>query len=112
MKSVVIELYFIDYNNIKKDFLRNLRGMDESVPLFLSTLKSVQENGIQDELLNKKVGRGKYAIKKKYLIPFVLMGQFCNTCGEPTTFRNWKKGTMYNDKGVLECMTCEGIIYI
>ena len=108
----MIELYFINNNGVKKGFLRNLKGVGEPTPSFLSTLRSVKDNTIQEEKLNKKVGRGRYAIEKKYLIPFILMACFCGTCGETTSFRRWKKGTLYSDKGVLECMTCKFVKYI
>ena len=108
----MIELYFISNNGTKKEFLRNLKGVGEPAPSFLSTLKPAKGNSIQDEALNKKVGRGRYAIEKKYLIPFILMACFCGTCNETTSFRRWKKGTLYSDKGVLECMDCKTVQYV
>ena len=106
----MIELYFISNNG--KTVLSNLKGVAEPTLSFLSNLKPIKENKIEDEDLNKKVGKGRYGIEKKYLLPFILIGMFCNICEDTVSFRKWNKGILDSNKSVLECMDCKTVKYI
>ncbi len=67
---------------------------------------------VHDKPTTKKRGRWAYEIPKKYLAPFDILGQFCNTCDDVRPFRYWHIGMMHPAKAEIECMDCKTSIYI
>lgn len=79
----------------------------QGTPSFMADMVSAY-----DKPTIKKKGRWAYEIPKKYLIPFNILGQFCNTCNDIRAFRYWHVGVIHPVKAELECMICKTSIYI
>ncbi len=103
-----------------RDSTNSDKGIHALIPADGVTLEPVQGTSsfaanlvsVYDAPAPKKKGRWTYEIPKKYLVPFQMMGQFCDTCNTVTAFRYWHTGVMHPAKAELECMICKISIYI